>query len=162
MTDNNHSVFFKQMSKAKQIEFDNDIDQEELGVKQVETKVMHVCEGCKQPNASWKFYIRKYICDHCKTEVPFKTIARSTAMKTFNLTWQELEDGARLKYIDVYKVPNPHARGMSKAQQRFVAPMRLYLFHQVQLFEKQLRNGHIVLDLSKLKDKYAKESEKSD
>ena len=149
---------------AKRIEFDDDIeqDEEDLGVRQVETKPVHLCEGCKQPTASWKFYIRKYVCDRCKTEVPFKTIARSTAMKTFKLTWQELEDGARLKYLDVYKVPNPHARGMSKAQSRFVAPMRLYLFHQVQLFEKQLRKGHIVLDLSKLKDKYAKDSESND
>ena len=123
-------------------------------VRNVETRKEHECEGCGRPTATWKFYCRKFLCDMCKGEVPFRTISRSEAMKTFKLTWQELVDAQRLDFLTVYTVPNPHARGLSRAHQRRVAPMRLYLFHQVEMFAKKLHKGLILLDASQVKMRY--------
>jgi len=150
------------MSMTKEIDFDDepmsareiDVDDDQQHTRDVDTHVRRECEGCRLPTATWKFYIRKFLCDSCRIKVPFKTIARSTAMKTFNLTWQELVDGGKYGFLQVFTVPNPHVKNMSKSQRRYVSPMRLYLFHEVQMFEKQLRKGLLIFDPSTLKSKF--------
>jgi hypothetical protein len=113
------------------------------------SKPLHQCEGCLLPVGTWRFYIRRFLCEPCTKSEQFKTIARSEAMKRFNLTWQELFDAGRYGLIQCFKVPNPHARRATKAQRRFIAPMNLYLVGQVKIFEKQLRSGLINMEYAK-------------
>jgi len=72
-----------------------------------EAYLKKICHECFKKNGTKKKFFNKVLCDECNSLDKYKLVCKSTALKEYYLTDDDLDD---LKYVEV---KNPHYRSSS-------------------------------------------------
>jgi len=89
------------------------------------------CVGCGGLG-KWRFATKQFICTDCSQHPPHKVVTRSTVMKTFGLTFEQLNAAWKDREIQMFTVKNFHSST--------APPIHLYYYHEVENLAKRLRH----------------------
>lgn len=96
------------------------------------------CRHCDNAAATWRFWIRRHLCDSCKSLPEYRTISRSAAMQKYDLTLEQVLHGQDSGMLQVFYSKNPHNTGSNAGKDNKSAWMKIYFVTELEAFVSDL------------------------
>ena len=111
-----------------------------LDVREVDVAGTGECAYCQCSDATWLFWLRKYLCGICRHLPEFRTICRSVAMKKFGLTFEQLIQAEADGSLQVMYTRNPKNTGANAGKDTKSRWMKLMYETDVRAHAEYLRS----------------------